>query len=224
MTHPERHASLHAIPLLALVAFGLSSFGGCLRYADLHDQTRPSAPTPPSGERVTAKNCMFTLFYAIPFGPHPLPETKAQADAEGGGHGLVNVDVETDYIWAVIGTVICTKVTGEPAVAGLGPVPAAAAEAVGSRGTPTSSAGPATSSQDRVDVTNGVIGDEDKKRLSAWQWRKVIVVTVSGETHNDTLISVGEDAIVLAVETTNPGLKGRVTFRFSELKSVGRQR
>ncbi|MBT9559432.1 MAG: hypothetical protein IV100_25610 [Myxococcales bacterium] len=211
------------ILVVTVVTLGIQFFSGCIRYADLHDQTRPTAPKIPSGQRVSAKNCMFTLFYAFPFGPHPLPETKAQADAEGGGQGLVNVDVETDYIWAVIGTVICTKVTGEPAVEGRSPVPVAVEGSVGVAPTGTSSAGGAAPSADRIDVSGGAVTDAQKQTLSSWEWRKVVVVTTAGATHLGTLNSVADDAIVVVIQSSNPGLKTRLTLPFKELKTIERQ-
>lgn len=100
---------------IILMVAGLVSLGGCVRFGEITDQTAPVAPGSSLGHRVSFERCMFSLLYGIPFGPYPLAEAKARAVQLGGGGPLVDVDVETDWIFAVVGSVTCVKVSGLPA-------------------------------------------------------------------------------------------------------------
>ena len=182
------------LPISLAVAFS----AGCVRFSEIHDQTAPVDPAWPHGARVSAEKCMFSLFYCIPFGPHPLAEAKARAEAKAQG-ALVDVDVETDVITAVVGMVTCAKVTGtgvpdprrdaqrspKPEPAAVGPKPVA----------PPPLAQPGA----KLSVTFDSPGSREAARetLVSWIGRRVVVIRQDGAVAEGTLKAVTAQYVTL---------------------------
>ncbi|MBT9560823.1 MAG: hypothetical protein IV100_32665 [Myxococcales bacterium] len=196
----------------ALLVAIIGALGGCYRMAEVHSETAPSSPRrPQSSDRVSAERCMFSLFHFIPFGRHPLPEAKHATIALAGGP-LVNVDIETDWIWAVVGHVTCTRVTGtgprlpsEPGNSSTlgGSSATAPVGATVNQGTearvavrpdadaerPATTPSPTTI---RLEIKTRQDFDSSRVTVEGWVGTLVAIETKDGKTHRGTLVKLGD--------------------------------
>lgn len=114
-------ASSPSMVLVAQVILTAVS-AGCMRFADIRSETRPTAPNSTLGAEVSTEACTFSLFHVAPFGKHPLVKAHASLGEKVGDVALVDVVIEEDYIWAVVGDVRCVTLRGRPALSA-GPEP-----------------------------------------------------------------------------------------------------
>jgi hypothetical protein len=61
---------------------------------------------------------MFSLFGFLPFSDNPLVEAKGRALSEAGSPAAVDVEIEAEWLFVLIGTVTCVTVRGRGAEAG----------------------------------------------------------------------------------------------------------
>ncbi len=192
----------------AVLLLALSLLPGCLRYADIRPETRPVAPDAVLGAPVEAKSCMFSLFYGIPFGEHPLITARDAALEESHGDALVDVTIAEDYIFCVVGGLTCVTVRGRPARA---PV------ARSSGATPVAPIPPPTSEPPKplpVTITEGdqekaaagpqlvrfdesIPGVEPIPVLGTWIGDDVAVTFRSGRVAKGRLVAVSRESLTV---------------------------
>ncbi len=199
----------------------LAVHAGCVRFADIRPETRPVAPESELGAVVEGRACMFSLFHFIPFGKHPLVTARESALDAGAQQPLVDLVIEEDYIYAVVGDVRCATVRGRPASPATGTVstivPSSTAPAEPVQADPLPSASTTTIGDPEAAARGPqrVVFDDTASAaltigvLKTWVGGNVTVVLRSGREATGRLVSVSNEKLEVS---SPPGRSWSASF------------
>ena len=100
---------------MGLIAAISALDAGCFTSTQFLDQTAPVDYSTPLTTKATGTKCSFSLFGILPFTEYPLTQAKGQALKSVGRSALVDVEIETQWVYVVVGTYTCYTVRGRGA-------------------------------------------------------------------------------------------------------------